>query len=189
MEENSRMVVLNMDIYILIVISVLIVGVFSLGINFSILLRERKRYRSNPFAKQGYTRPYILDEVLLLDKTPFAWRVGFTLSMLNYSPQQIDEFLEALGVVLKEESKFFELMENHKNKGFRNYLKLSSKKETNRVKEFSDLLTSHSIMNAADPKRSLDVILYSSIYKFIEDKAWKARLKREDMSPPGEAPF
>ena len=25
--------------------------------------------------------------------------------------------------------------------------------------------------------------------KFIEDKAWKARLKRENMTPPGEAPF
>lgn len=189
MEENSRVVILNMDIYILIGVSILIVGLISVGVSFSLFLKERNRPRSYPFTRKSYLRPYILDEVLLLDKTPFAWRVGFTLSMLNYSPQQIDDFIEALGIVLKEESKFFELMENPKNKNFKNYLKLSSKKEMNRVKEFSDLLTSHSIMNATTPKSSLDVILYSSIYKFIEDKAWKARLKREDMSPPGEAPF
>jgi hypothetical protein len=189
MEENSRMVILSMDIYILLGISVLIVGLISMGVSFSLFLKERNRARSYPFDKKNYTRPYILDEVLLLDKTPFAWRLGFTLSMLNYSPLQIDEFIKALGIVLKEESKFFELMENPKNKKFRNYLKLSSKKEMNRVKEFSDLLTSHSIMNATERKSSLDVVLYSSIYKFIEDKAWKARLKRENMSPPGEAPF
>lgn len=183
------MVILNMDIYILIGVSILIVGLISVGVSFSLFLKERNRSRTYPFARKSYSRPYILDEVLLLDKTPFAWRVGFTLSILNYSPQQIDDFIEALGIVLKEESKFFELMENPKNKNFKNYFKLHSKKEMNRVKEFSDLLTSHSIMNAAEPKRSLDVVLYSSIYKFIEDKAWKARLKREDISPPGEAPF
>lgn len=189
MEKNSRMVFLNMEIYILITISVLILGLISLGIGFSIFFKERKKLREHPFNKRPDARPYILDEVLLLDKTPFAWRVGFTLSILNYSPQQIDEFLDALGIVLKQESKFFGLMEDHKNKRFSNYLKLNNKKEENRIKEFSDLLTSHSIMNANEPKSSLDMVLYGSIYKFIEDKAWKAKLKRQDISPPGEAPF
>lgn len=189
MEEDSRMVFLNMEINNLITTSVFIVGLISLGIGFSILFKEKKKFREYPFNKSRNARPYILDEVLLLDKTPFAWRVGFTLSMLNYSPQQVDEFLDALGTVLKEESKFFELMEGHKNKRFSKYLKLNNKREENRIKEFSDLLTSHSIMNGTEPKSSLDMLLYSSIYKFIEDKAWKARLKRENMTPPGEAPF
>ena len=39
----------------------------------------------------------------------------------------------------KEESKFFELMEGHKNKRFSKYLKLNNKREENRIKEFSDL--------------------------------------------------
>mgnify|MGYP001098708510 FL=1 len=44
-------------------------------------------------------------------------------------------------------------------------------------------------MNDTEPKSSLDVVLYRTIHKFIEDRIWKAKLERENMTPPGEAPF
>ena len=134
-------------------------------------------------------RPYIVDKILLLDKTPFAWRIGFTLSLLNYSQEQVDEFIEALKVVLKDEKRFFEILENHKNSHLAEFLKLNNKEVTNSIKEFQDLLTSHSIMNDAEPKNSLDIVLYRSIHNFIEDRIWKAKLERENMNPSGEAPF
>mgnify|MGYP000150112708 CR=1 FL=1 len=81
------------------------------------------------------------------------------------------------------------ILEDHKNSHLAEFLKLNNREVTNSIKEFQDLLTSHSIMNDTEPKSSLDVVLYRSIHKFIEDRIWKTKLEREKMTPPGEAPF
>jgi hypothetical protein len=183
MEDNSRLVSMTLSIYH--VIGLMIACLIALTIYFSLRVR---RFRSNNYEKIR-PRPYIVDKILLLDKTPFAWRVGFTLSLLNYSQEQVDEFIEALKVVLKDEKRFFEILEDHKNSHLAEFLKLNNGEVTNSIKEFQDLLTSHSIMNDTEPKSSLDVVLYRTIHKFIEDRIWKAKLERENMTPPGEAPF
>ena len=184
MEENSRVVRMTLTIYH--IISLMISFFILFSVFFS--LRERKFRRD--YSKDGKVpRPYIVDQILLLDKTHFAWRIGFTLSLLNYSQEQVDEFTEALKTVLKDEKRFFEILENHKNSHLSEFLKLNNKETTNSIKEFQDLLTSHSIMNDTEPKSSLDVVLYRSIHKFIEDRIWKTKLERENMTPPGEAPF
>ena len=88
--------------------------IISLMISFFILfsiyfsLRERK-FRRNYTNNERLPRPYIIDKILLLDKTPFAWRIGFTLSLLNYSQEQVQELTEALKTDLKEEKRFFEM--------------------------------------------------------------------------------
>ena len=184
MEENSRVVSMTLTIYH--IISLMITFFILFSIFFS--LRERK-FRRNYTHYERRPRPYIIDKILLLDKTPFAWRIGFTLSLLNYTQEQVDEFTEALKTVLKDEKRFFEILENHKNSHLSEFLKLNNKETTNSIKEFQDLLTSHSIMNDTEPKSSLDVVLYRSIHKFIEDRIWKTKLERENMTPPGEAPF
>ena len=181
MEENSRVVRMTLTIYH--IISLMITFFILFSILFS--LRERK-FRRNYTNNERLPRPYIIDKILLLDKTPFAWRIGFTLSLLNYSQEQVDEFTEALKTVLKDEKRFFEILENHKNSHLSEFLKLNNKETTNSIKEFQDLLTSHSIMNDTEPKSSLDVVLYRSIHKFIEDRIWKTKLERENMTPPGD---
>jgi len=183
MEDNSRLVSMTLSIYQ--VIGLMIACLIVLIIYFSLRVR---RFRNNNYEKIR-PRPYIVDKILLLDKTPFAWRIGFTLSLLNYSQEQVDEFIEALKVVLKDEKRFFEILENHKNSHLAEFLKLNNKEVSNSIKEFQDLLTSHSIMNDAEPKNSLDIVLYRSIHNFIEDRIWKAKLERENMNPSGEAPF
>jgi hypothetical protein len=184
MEENSRVVRMTLTIYH--IISLMISFFILFAIVFS--LRESK-FRREYNNYQKVSRPYIVDKILLLDKTPFAWRVGFTLSLLNYSQEQVNEFIEALETVLKDEKRTFDILEDHKNSHLSEFLKLNNKETTNSIKEFQDLLTSHSIMNDTEPKSSLDVVLYRSIHKFIEDRIWKAKLERENMTPPGEAPF
>ena len=181
MEEKSRGVRMTLTIYH--IISLMITFFILFSILFS--LRERK-FRRNYTNNERLPRPYIIDKILLLDKTPFAWRIGFTLSLLNYSQEQVDEFTEALKTVLKDEKRFFEILENHKNSHLSEFLKLNNKETTNSIKEFQDLLTSHSIMNDTEPKSSLDVVLYRSIHKFIEDRIWKTKLERENMTPPGD---
>ena len=184
MEKNSRVVSMTLTIYH--IISLMITFFILFSIFFS--QRERK-FRRNYTNRERHPRPYIIDKILLLDKTPFAWRIGFTLSLLNYTQEQVDEFTEALKTVLKDEKRFFEILENHKNSHLSEFLKLNNKETTNSIKEFQDLLTSHSIMNDTEPKSSLDVVLYRTIHKFIEDRIWKTKLERENMTPPGEAPF
>ena len=184
MEKNSRVVSMTLTNYH--IISLMITFFMLFSIFFS--LRERK-FRRNYTNNERLPRPYIIDKILLLDKTPFAWRIGFTLSLLNYTQEQVDEFTEALKTVLKDEKRFFEILENHKNSHLSEFLKLNNKETTNSIKEFQDLLTSHSIMNDTEPKSSLDVVLYRTIHKFIEDRIWKTKLERENMTPPGEAPF
>ena len=121
MEDNSRLVSMTLSIYQ--VIGLMIACLIVLIIYFSLRFR---RFRNNNYEKIR-PRPYIVDKILLLDKTPFAWRIGFTLSLLNYSQEQVDEFIEALKVVLKDEKRFFEILENHKNSHLAEFLKLNNK--------------------------------------------------------------
>ena len=184
MEKNSRVVRMNLNYFH--IVSLIIVFLMLFVIFY--LIKDRRLRRNTNYKLRG-PRPYIIDKLLLLDKTPFAWRVGFTLSLLDYSKEQVEEFVEALKTVLKNEKKYFELLEDQKNLHLAEFLKLDNSEAVNSIKEHQDLLTSHAIMNDTQPKTSLDVVLFRSISRFIEEKIWKAKLERENMTPPGEAPF
>tara|TARA_B100001248_G_C27257079_1_gene396611 strand:+ start:140 stop:664 length:525 start_codon:yes stop_codon:yes gene_type:complete len=141
--------------------------------------------RSGENFRKKNVKPSIIDKMLFYERNPFAWRIGFTYSLLGYNQDQIDEFNKALYQVITAESKVFMKSRSGKFKYLVRRL-LQGKSSFSQIERYKDTLTSHSVLNEIDPKESLDYILFLEVDRFLNSTVEK--LKREQRELPPERP-
>ena len=172
-----------MDIFLQIVLTVLAIGLL-------IFLIAVARYfftymKSGEIYRKRNIKPSVIDKMLFYERNPFAWRIGFTYSLLGYNQDQIDEFNKALYQVITAESKMFMKSRVGKFKYLVRRL-LQGKSSFSQIERYTDALTSHSVLNEIDPKESLDYILFLEVDRFLNSTVEK--LKREQRELPPERP-
>jgi len=141
--------------------------------------------RSGENFRKKIVKPSVIDKMLFYERNPFAWRIGFTYSLLGYNQDQIDEFNKALYQVITAESKMFMKSRSGKFKYLVRRL-MQGKSSFSQIERYKDALTSHSVLNEIDPKESLDYILFLEVDRFLNSTVEK--LKREQRELPPERP-
>lgn len=139
-------------------------------------------FRTGEHFRKRNVKPSLIDKMLFYERNPFAWRIGFTYSLLGYNQDQIDEFNKALYQVITAESKMF--MKSRVGK-FRYIIRrlIQGKSSFSQIKKYSDALTSHSLLNEIDPKDSLDYILFLEVDRFLTSTVERIRREQSDISP------
>ena len=174
-----------MDLFLQISLTVLIIGLF-------IFLLAVVRYfftylRSGEVYQNRNVKTSVIDKMLFYERNPFAWRIGFTYSLLGYNQDQIDEFNKALYQVITAESKMFMKSRTGKFKYLIRRL-IQGKSSFSQIERYTNTLTSHSVLNEIDPKESLDYILFLEIDRFLNSTVEKLKREQNDL-PPERPPF
>ena len=73
---------------------------FMVFLSFLVFRLIDKRLKPVKLDFDKIPRPSLIDNLLLYHRTPFAWRLGFTLAILNYDEEQIESFIYALKIVI-----------------------------------------------------------------------------------------
>ena len=140
--------------------------------------------RSGEIYRKRNLKPSVIDKMLFYERNPFAWRIGFTYSLLGYSQEQINDFNKALYEVISAESKMF--MKSRSGK-FKYLVKrvIQGKSSFAQIGRYTDALTSHSVLNEIDPKESLDYILFLEVDRFLNTTVEKLKRDRNNLPPEG----
>ena len=142
-------------------------------------------FRSEEYNRKKNKNSSFIDSLLFYERNPFAWRIGFTYSLLGYTQDQIDEFNSALYKVITAEKKMFT------NSGINKFKLLidriiHNKGSFSQIMRYKDALTSYSALNEEDPEESLEYILFLEVDNFLEQTV--ERLKRQKNEIPPEKP-
>ena len=174
-----------MDFLLQIVLTILVIALL-------IFLFGAIRYlflylRSGEIYRKRNINPSFIDKMLFYERNPFAWRIGFTYSLLGYNQEQIDEFNKALYQVVTAERKMF------MNAGIGKFKFLvkritQGKSSFSQISKYTDALTSHSVLNEIEPKESLDYILFLEVDRFLTSTFEKLKRDQNDI-PPTRPPF
>lgn len=172
--------------------SVLQISLTLMAITFLIFIIAIVRYyfvyiRSGEFIKKRNINPSVIDKMLFYERNPFAWRIGFTYSLLGYNQDQINEFNEALYQVITAEKKMF-LKSRSKKFNFLIARMIQRNSSFSQIERYTDALTSHAVLNEIDPKESLDYILFLEVDRFLNSTVDKLRKERRNLPPEGR-PF
>tara|TARA_A100001011_G_scaffold170559_1_gene179443 strand:- start:148 stop:681 length:534 start_codon:yes stop_codon:yes gene_type:complete len=170
-----------------IVLTVCVIGMFIFSISLIILVLKKLRilYRKKSI------KPSSIDKMLFYETSPFAWRIGFTYSLLGYNQDQIDEFNDALIKVILAEKNMYRLSSRNYMSRLKNFIKRVEPKAdmVSQITNYRNILSSKAILNETNSINELEYILSFEVDKFLNETAKAIRQEQIDrMEGPSEEP-
>ena len=170
-----------------IVLTVCVIGmfIFSLALLRVVIKRSRQVFRKKSI------RPSLIDKMLFYETSPFAWRIGFTYSLLGYNQDQIDKFNDALIKVIVAEKNMYRLSGRDYLGKFKNFIRrvVPKAEMVSQIMDYRNNLSSSSILNETNPENELEFVLSLEVDKFLNETARSIRQEQIDrMEEPGEEP-
>lgn len=172
-----------------IVLTVCVIGmfIFSLALLRVVIKRSRKVFRKKAI------RPSLIDKMLFYETSPFAWRIGFTYSLLGYNEEEIDKFNDALIKVIVAEKNMYRLSGRDYFGKLKNFIRRVEPKAemVRQIIDYRNILSSKAILSETKAIHELEYILSLEVDKFLNETAKSIRQEQIDrMEEPGEeAPF